>query len=602
MKQILKKKQAAIIIVAVVMAGGFLVRAYNFHDWLYFKMDQARDANIIGYAITNGPEHLPLLGPRAGATEVSNGYLRLGPAFYYFQYLSGKIFNSTDPEIFAYPDLFFSILTIPLLYFFSRLYFRRKISIFVILMYSFSFIIIQYSRFAWNPNSLLFFTLLGFYGLLKFLRSEKLKSKVGWMAVWAVGTAVGSQLHFLGFFCLPAISFLVIFFRLKPWRLAELIKLKSYFLAKRVLIYLITVIAVFSIIYSPVIISDVIRQGENTKNFLEAFSTKPGKKPLGEKISSSLDSQTKYYCLIATSECYKRKVKDNIGFSFLTALIMISALIALVGKIKKEKDKNRRDFLHLLAIWFGIFFLIAIPLYASLRPRFFIAVFPIPFILLGITFEFLEKKLALRGKYLTVIIATAIIGLNVRGTAAWFKEQSESQKRDLNIDRTLILKNQDGVTLGQMERAAGYMYENRNPGGILYFYVKQEHIAPFKYLFSQKNDPSLIYSTVNKGDSIAEPYFIIVPSPKDEGYIKEDFGANIQILDKFDVGQIFVYRVNPGFAQKPKKRESESIEKATSLSDRVFWRDIFKKSKKQNNFSEGSEEDSDDLDYLDNKE
>ena len=99
----------------LIMAAAIFVRTYHFDDWLYFKMDQSRDALLIKNAVDNGPGYLPLLGARAGATKLKHGFLRLGPIFYYFEYASATIFHSTQPYVLAYPDLLFSILAIPML-------------------------------------------------------------------------------------------------------------------------------------------------------------------------------------------------------------------------------------------------------------------------------------------------------------------------------------------------------------------------------------------------------------------------------------------------------------------------------------------------------
>ena len=67
---------------ALIIALGFFLRSYHFTDWLHFELDQARDARVVDAALEGGPGELPLLGPKAGGT-----FLRLGPAFYYLQYL-----------------------------------------------------------------------------------------------------------------------------------------------------------------------------------------------------------------------------------------------------------------------------------------------------------------------------------------------------------------------------------------------------------------------------------------------------------------------------------------------------------------------------------
>src|SRR4030043_2138603 len=166
----MKKHWYKIILAAIVLAAA-AIRLWHFNDWLHFGMDQARDANLVSEAAQVGPSHLPLLGPRAGGT-----FVRLGPVFYYFQYVSAKIFHSVSPPVFAYPDLLFSVLTTPLFFLFLRHFFSKTTALLVAALYAFNFVMIQFSRFAWNPNSVPFWTLLTFFALLKSV-DEKIKKK-----------------------------------------------------------------------------------------------------------------------------------------------------------------------------------------------------------------------------------------------------------------------------------------------------------------------------------------------------------------------------------------------------------------------------------------
>ena len=570
------------------------LRTYNHTDWLYFKMDQARDAFLIANAVENGPEHLPLLGPRAGATDVSSGYLRLGPIFYYFQYLSGVIFHSTSPEVFAYPDLFFSILTILLLYFFSRLYFSRWKSLGVAAMYAFSFIVIEYSRFAWNPNSLLFFTLLSFYGLLKFLDSEKRREKMVWAAVWGLGLSVGSQLHFLGLFCLFGISGAVLFFHVQPWKMTTIRKIGKRETWRSILAPTAVFLGIFFLIYSPVIISDVMRHGENGKNFLEALHTKPNSKSLSTKIERSVGKQSKFYCLLATSECYKGSVNYGSQYLQLSVLTILGGFISVLGllffrkKNGNESETNgsslKNNFLVLSVFWFLILFVLAIPLYSSLRARSFIIVFPLPFLYLAFIFEFLEKMQkkffpgffqSLKNAWLIlfVVVSSGVIFLNIKGTRAWFLEQEKSQEKSLTVDRTLILKNQDGVSWGQIRRAGDYIYQKRIAKNRIYFYVKPEHVLPVKYAFFQKNDPGLEYETIKNTQEENAQYFAIVPSKKTESFLASKFkNKDFKILDEKSFGQIKVFEVQ-FFGEK--EAGNFKFNRETGVSDRVFWKDVF---------------------------
>ena len=468
----------------IIIIASFLLRTYQFDDWLYFKMDQARDAFLIDNIVENGPGYMPLLGARAGATEVDQGFLRLGPIFYYFQYISTLIFNSSQPPVLAYPDLFFSIAAIILLFFFARLYFSRKYSLMITAMYAFSFIIIQYSRFAWNPNSLQFFLLLSFYGLLKFFREQNEKKKYLWLILWILGIVIGSQLHFFGFFGLVGISGLFVLFKMEFWKKE---KIFSYFKKENIVQfskYVAVVFFVFILLYMPVIISDIKEDGQNTKNFITALSSKPESKPFIEKISKNISENLNYYCLITTSQCYgEENNKENFAM-FLTTIILISGVIILLRALRKEKNDSRKDFLALLLIWISVYFILMIPVSFQLRPRFFIVVFAVPFILLGMIYEYLEEKIGYKKAVWTgIVVSSLIIAWNSYGTYAWFREQANSQKETVEIRRSLILKAKDGVLLWHLQSAADWMYAHHEKGKTLYYYVKAGACAPNRLSF-----------------------------------------------------------------------------------------------------------------------
>ncbi|HHE45894.1 MAG TPA: hypothetical protein ENL05_00895, partial [Candidatus Moranbacteria bacterium] len=106
----LKNKKTVFLILGAIFLLGISLRTYQHKNWLYFDDDQANDAIIVSKVVENHQDW-PLLGPNMGNTT-----FRLGPIFYYFQIISAKIFGN-NPNVLAYPDLFFSILTIPLFYY-----------------------------------------------------------------------------------------------------------------------------------------------------------------------------------------------------------------------------------------------------------------------------------------------------------------------------------------------------------------------------------------------------------------------------------------------------------------------------------------------------
>jgi len=254
----IKKKWVGIILFLIIISGIFL-RTYNLESWLFFQSDQARDLNLVNRAVNNGPGWLPLLGPKAGGT-----YLRLGPIFYYMEYVSVLIFGTNSPAIVVYPDLFFSILSLPLLFFFLREFFSKKYSLMLVAGYAFCFFEIQYARFAWNPNSLPFFNLLFFYAILKFFQTTKEKMKKWWVVLIGISYVIASQLHFVSLLSLPIVLFMVFLIR------------KIFFKDKheKWLKYLAIILLICIIFYIPVILSDFQSHGNNTLNFLKSFGKK----------------------------------------------------------------------------------------------------------------------------------------------------------------------------------------------------------------------------------------------------------------------------------------------------------------------------------------
>lgn len=566
------KKNWVAIALTVIMLGAFFVRVYEFGDWLYFKMDQSRDAILISKAVDEGARFLPLLGPRAGSTDLKEGFLRLGPAYYYFQYISAVLAGSTQPYVFAYPDLFFSLATVLLLYFFARLYFSRQNALLITTMYAFSFLIIQYSRFAWNPNPLQFFIILSFYGLLRFFGEKNEKRKKLWLALWAFGITIGSQLHFFGFFSLLGISGLMFLFDLQVWKIEKIRNLFQVAVLKKFSAYVVTALAVFMFLYSPVIVSDVMEGGQNTKNFFEALTSKPEKRPLTEKLVKDVKENLRYYCLVTTSECYSGDFKKNAVPMAFTAIILLSGLVLTIRNIRKEKNSNRRNFLALLLAWSAVFFILTIPVSFQLRPRFFIVIFATPFLFLGLIYEYLQGRFAKKGFWLAMIIAFVIIGMNARGTYQWFVEQAKSQEESFDVRRTLILKAKDGVTLGQLQGATDWMYARYQKGKRLYYYVKPEHDRPFEYLLQSKKDDSLEALNLKlNGDPLAQ-YFAITPADSGIEPVIKKFDAEVKVIAKQQFGQIMVSEIDfPG----REIAEKFVFKKKGSNEDRIFWKDVF---------------------------
>jgi 4-amino-4-deoxy-L-arabinose transferase-like glycosyltransferase len=276
----LAKNKKIIFVFLLIFFLGIFLRVYHHRDWLLFHLDQSRDALIVSEAIENGPTHLPLHGPHASSTGLKEK-IYLGPIFYYFQYFFALVFGYA-PNILAWPDLFFSILSICLFYLFTRKYFSVPISLSLMLIFSCSFFLIIYGRFAWNPNATLFFMLLMLLSLANMAEKKTSRSLIWWFLLAAFSMSVLIQLHFITFFLAPFIFLLFLIWQRK------VISLKL-FLAGAVMICLISL---------PVIVNEHQSDWKNFGNLRSSILGKmkgSDKKDIpGEKIIESVQKISFY--------------------------------------------------------------------------------------------------------------------------------------------------------------------------------------------------------------------------------------------------------------------------------------------------------------------
>ena len=286
---------------------GIFLRTYHFHDWLLFGDDQIRDA-YVSSSVVAGESPLPLTGPFMsysgdGAHSEENSF-HLGPIYYYFQILSGKIFGNY-PDKFAYPDVLFSILSIPLLYIFLKAYFSKNISLGVTAIYSVSAYFINYSHFAWNTNLIPFFVLLFLLSLFKLLEKNE---KTSWTWVVSLGFAlgVGFQLHAITMFLFSAVTFFVFLISMK----------RSLHAWKKWVV----VFSIFLVLNVSQIINEAQTNFKNTKTLLSIVFTKndPQRSVSSQNISL-LNFQRDLNCQIeANFFLLSSYGKDQCLHSFIT--------------------------------------------------------------------------------------------------------------------------------------------------------------------------------------------------------------------------------------------------------------------------------------------
>ena len=403
------------MLLGVIILVGIFLRTYHFEQWLQFNPDQVRDAMVVGDAIS-GQSPLPLLGTVAGGT-----FFHLGPMFYYFQYFSALVFGNT-PQAMAYPDLFFSILAIGLLFFFLRKYFSDKASLLLTAVMSVSYFAVINSRFAWNPNSIPFFVLLFLYALLE-MTNIKNRHSYRWSVLAGVGLGVGVQLHTLLLLIMPFMAIVV---------LVYLIRKKTIIWKSVWLVFLLAIL-----LNSPQIFSEVQTKGANTKNFfLGTTAQTNAKNEMGDNLLGIVSCQMEFnFHMISGYESKEEcnnilavnkvavKKYSNIPGNFSDAdLFMLSVVAGLAFSLggyillgyyfRREHNQARKDFLGLIILFNTISIFALVPVASHITMRYFIILFFVPFILLGLWGKFLMEKTREMPRTIMLIIWAILILTN----------------------------------------------------------------------------------------------------------------------------------------------------------------------------------------------
>lgn len=400
-------------ILLAILAFGIFLRTYEFRNWMTFNPDQARDA-ILVQEMLEGKEW-PLLGPQAGNTR-----FKLGPIFYYFEFASARLLGSSAEKM-AYPDLLFSILTIGLMYIFLRRFFERNMSLALTFLFSSSFFVVTYSRFAFNPNSIPFFTLLFFFALFGILDHAP-KEKFGWAALLGIALGVGFQLHAILFIALPFLALLTLGY----------LFVRRQFVWKSVLVTLVF----FALFNSGQIAYEIQNDGANIRSFFSGASSETS--GAGENFLKNLSNDTlchiqgQTYILSSLGsgdKCDLPKIFGRIGKKGLVAnagrifvgvfgtIFMIGGFILLYRSLRKERDPRRKRDVILVSAYALIVFLILFTVSSNMSIRYFIVIEFMPFLLAGFWMQFFSEKIPRRylflfgGSILSLVAAGNLVSL-----------------------------------------------------------------------------------------------------------------------------------------------------------------------------------------------
>ncbi|HPN96134.1 MAG TPA: glycosyltransferase family 39 protein [Candidatus Moranbacteria bacterium] len=573
------KNKYFLVFLAIMFLGIFL-RAYHFSDWLHFELDQARDAKITDLAYREGVENLPLLGPKAAGT-----FLRLGPVFYYFNYLTVVIFGN-NPAGNAASSLIFGVLSIVVFYFLMKRYFGEKISLLLALLFSSSIFLVVYSRFAWNPNPIPFFSLLLFLSLLK-VTDKNEKRRGVWLVVSGFSLACVTHMHFLAFVSMPVITalFLLIKWPKIAWK---------YWLMSLMVIFL---------LYLPPIINDIATGGDNYGQFFKVAEGKSNKDDhnLPEKVIKNYKENSLGYFLILTgqgrTELPKVEIKNEVNLTCdpncmtkvnlgMVALVVFTVGLGLmIFYFWKGRKNENNDFLTLSVLWFAVIFGLYTLIAFDISPRFWLAVSGLPFIFLGLFLKSLEDYSRLNKNLINILVfllVGVLVFFNLWEVKKRFWQYANAHQESFAIETDKILKERTRVTLEQQYLIIDYIvdfYEkNKYP---VYLNSDPQFRRSFVFHLKNKSIPNDDWrNAVIGGKVYAEGnYFLVYPTLSSWTGDVQKYENNYRLIDKKEFGTLTVFHLEPlpGAinSQRQEFEEDGKNSSAPGVPVRYQWDEIF---------------------------
>ncbi len=420
---------------------------------------------------------------------------------YYLSFVSAKVFGSYPDKI-AYPSLFFSILAIPLFFFFLREYFGKKTSLMLTALFSVSYILVNASRFSSNQNLVPFFVLIFLWGLLKIMNQPE-KFRPGWSIILGIGLGVGIQMHTTCLVAMPLVALLVFLSLLKKKGQGNLEKLRSR-------------PRYHNCLKCQSIVSELRTNFQNTASFFQGVERDTDHNPAKSLLYITACQVEANAHLVASlyddDDCDDIADFSDDRWATWGAIILGIASLAfsllgyyfLVSRFRQETSRERRNFLGLVIVFHAIAFLVLASVANYVHVVYFLILFFVPFVLLGILFEFLEKRYGFLGKKIVVAVFILLLACSIgRDTA-----KAISYSRGME-------DNDENSTLAQVEAMSEYLLANV-PSGTKEIYfsggkdLAQRFSKPIKYFLNQEGIGMTSITTISRSQlSPDTPLFYI---------------------------------------------------------------------------------------------
>lgn len=516
------KKNWHIYALAIIMIAAFFVRSYHFEDFLLFRADQARDIFYVQAVQEEGIGELRLLGPSFGGRVTIEGkedsgtdFFYLGPIYYYFQTLSAFIFQEVSPSVMAYPDFLFSLLSIPLFFLLLSQFFSKKVSILTTIVFAFSFVLLQYSRFAWNVNQLIFWEILLALSMLRANFSKNRKKAGLWMISASISVTVLMQLH-----PLSALGFLVI-------ASIFLIKYKPKISIRAWAVVLFAAL----LLLSPVIASEIKNNGDNARRFLVSFNNEEGSDDiLSKKIAKMYEREGEFFALAVTS--VNGNSVENI--KFWGTIFIAGAFLLLIFSFK-EANKKRRAFIVLIFLWFFVFLLIFWKIIPRLsKIRYWLSVAPLAFIFLAVIFNFLEEKFKKKGILISAFAVVLLVALNFQAIIYLYSSLENGEKGEIFMrTKPTIRIYRELISFGAIEETVDFVTKEAKSQkkALCYKTISSQTSRPVNFILTSKYSNLKAQEGLERANNDNCVFFVITNLDRDEDSVLEVGNDKFRIVD-----------------------------------------------------------------------
>ncbi|MBU1118276.1 glycosyltransferase family 39 protein [Patescibacteria group bacterium] len=369
---------------AILVIAAFL-RLFSLENWLHFSGDEARDLFTVRSILEDG---IQLVGP-----PTSLGNIFLGPFFYYFS-LPFYFLASGSPVGPAIGVALLDVVTVVLMYVFSKRHFSKNAAIIASLLYATAFTVLVHARWAWNPNIMPFLVVALFLTLSSIFFS---KTRQGWrystrFVLLGIIVGLSLQSHAQGIWLVILVSLVLLWNRTK------------------ILGWILTVAALLST-HIPLIVYEA-KTGGNKEALRTWIAETRTRIPLFERVKTGV---------VDFVEIIKEIVLGNASWTVFLLLIVLPLIVLLIvyrERIKTifiEKRMSEKTLFALVLISItGLLTLISFFLFAEKKYVHYTIILFVPvFIGLGYGFSLFFRSRKKIGSVCGVVVIAALIGINI---------------------------------------------------------------------------------------------------------------------------------------------------------------------------------------------